>query len=634
LKQAVILAGGKGTRLQERLDGLPKPLVDVGGVPLLERQIGLLKRAGFEQLLLLVSHAAEHIVDFCAEHDNWGLDIQCVDDGTPRGTAGATLAVLDKLGEEFLVMYGDTMLEVDLARFHAFHSADSDTAATLFLHPNDHPQDSDLVELDEDGRVTAFYPYPHDPDRYYRNLVNAALYWVRRDALTPWTDATGMLDFGKELFPAMLDAGVVLRGYVSPEYIKDAGTPERLDRVVADLASGKIERASLSYPQPVVFIDRDGTINEEVDHLRHPDEFRLLPGVAPAIRRLNRSEYRCCVITNQPVVARGECSFEGLREIHNKLDTLLGAEGAFIDQLYFCPHHPHSGFAGERPELKVVCDCRKPATGLIEQPQHDLNTCREASWVIGDSTVDIETARTAGIKSILVESGYAGLDGRYWAEADFRLSDLSESVTFVLDVFPRLLDYAKSKTGAVEAGSLLLLGGQSRSGKTHLASAMRLALLDRGVPAISLSLDRWLCSEADRESGVLGRYDLASLQELIGHLSKLTRTTTVSLPGYNKLEKQHVPDVAAAEIGPDTVLIVEGTVALALETEGREAVYRYHLSVDEDVRKHRLLREYALRGCTEQEAMNIYEQRMADEYPVVEQLGKSAVQLCQVPSLS
>jgi len=223
------------------------------------------------------------------------------------------------------------------------------------------------------------------------------------------------------------------------------------------------------------FLFRFGLGNRGLGNLHSGvQQFRLLPGVAPAIRRLNLSEYRCCVITNQPVVARGECSFEGLREIHNKLDTLLGAEGAFIDQLYFCPHHPHSGFAGERPELKVVCDCRKPATGLIEQAQNDLNTCREASWVIGDSTVDIETARTAGIKSILVESGYAGLDGRYWAEADFRLPDLSESVTFVLDVFPRLLDYAKSKTGAVEAGSLLLLGGQSRSGKSHLASAMRM----------------------------------------------------------------------------------------------------------------------------------------------------------------
>ena len=634
MKQAVILAGGKGTRLQERLNGLPKPLVDVGGVPLLQRQIDLLRRSGFERVVILVSHAAQYIVDFCAEHDNWGLDIRCIDDGAPRGTAGATLAVLDQLDDEFLVMYGDTMLEVDLSRFHAFHAAEPEAAATLFLHPNDHPHDSDLVDLDDQSRVTAFHPYPHDPDRYYRNLVNAALYWVRRDALQPWADAEGMLDFGKQLFPAMVDAGAVLRGYVSPEYIKDAGTPERLDRVTADLASGKIERASLSHPQPVVFIDRDGTINEEVDHLKHPDEFRLLPGVADAIRRLNRAGYRSCVVTNQPVVARGECSFDELREIHNKLDTLLGADGAFIDQLYFCPHHPHSGFPGERPELKIVCDCRKPATGLIEQADADLNTDRDASWVIGDSTVDIQMARNAGIKSILVETGYAGLDGRNWAEADFRFPDLAESVTFVLDVFPDLLDYARGLTAAMPEGSVVLVGGRSRCGKSHLASAMRLALEERGVPVVPLSLDRWLRSEDDREAGVLGRYDMDSIQTLLGQLSKRKTTTKVSLPGYSKLEKKQVQDVMSVNVEPASVLIVEGTVALAVDTGGYEQVYRFHLGTDEGLRKRRLLREYALRGYTEQEAMEIYNQRMEDESPVIDELGAAAVQLDPVPSLT
>ena len=134
MKQAVILAGGRGTRLRERLNGLPKPLIDVCGVPLLERQVALLKRYGFTNVLVLVNHAAEQIVDFCAARDNWGLEIDCINDGEPRGTAGATLAVLDRLLDDFLVIYGDTMLEVDLNRFHDFHRRFEGVAATLFLH--------------------------------------------------------------------------------------------------------------------------------------------------------------------------------------------------------------------------------------------------------------------------------------------------------------------------------------------------------------------------------------------------------------------------------------------------------------------------------------------------------------------
>src|SRR5437879_2560842 len=186
IRQAVILAGGTGTRLQERLNGLPKPLVEIGGVPLLEHQVLLAKRHGFDRILLLVRHEAQRIVEFCAARQRWGIAVDCIDDGEPLGTAGAVLRAFDRLDDTFLVLYGDTMLEVDLTKFCQFHRALSEAAATLFLHPNDHPHDSDLVEIDEGARITAFHPYPHDPAQAYPNLVNAALYVVRKSALSPW----------------------------------------------------------------------------------------------------------------------------------------------------------------------------------------------------------------------------------------------------------------------------------------------------------------------------------------------------------------------------------------------------------------------------------------------------------------
>jgi len=635
VRQAVILAGGKGTRLAARLEGRPKPLVDLGGVALLEHQIRLLRRYGFTEILILVSHRAERIVRFCEERDNWGLAIRCIDDGEPRGTAGAVLGVLERLAGDSLVVYGDTMLAVDLARFERFPRADPNAAATLFLHPNDHPHDSDLVELDDDARIRAFHPYPQEPSRDYPTLVNAALYWVRRDRLAPGREAPGPLDFARDLFPAMLEAGLVLRGYRSPEYIKDCGTPERLDRVAADLASGRIERASLAHPQRIVFLDRDGTVNAEVDHLREPDQLELLPGAGAAIRRLNRAEYRCCVVTNQPVVARGECSFDGLRAVHDRLETALGRDGGYLDRIYVCPHHPHGGFAGERPELKRDCDCRKPRTGLIERAAADFNLDRDASWLIGDTTVDLETARRAGLKSVLVETGYAGLDYRHWAEPDFVAGDLAAAVTLILEHYPRLLARCGTLAREIGAGALVLIGGQSRSGKSTLAAGLCEALARRGLRAWRLSADRWLHSAPDRGDGVLARYDLAALQAVADALQvPARRPAELALPGYDRGRREQVPGVAVAEPRADDVIVIEGTVALALETAQSAPVHRFYVETAEPGRRERLIRECAVRGHGRDEAEAIYAGRLADEVPVIAATAREAQRVTLDPILS
>ncbi|MGC2784560.1 MAG: nucleotidyltransferase family protein, partial [Roseiarcus sp.] len=177
MKQAVILAGGKGTRLASVLNGLPKPLVDVCGKPLLLHQLELLCAHGFTDAVVMVNHRAEAIREWLVGVD-LPISVRLIDDGEPRGTAGAVLAALDEFEPEFLVMYGDTMLCVDLTRFWSWHRAVPGADVSLFLHPNDHPHDSDLVETDEAGRIVAFHAYPHRADAWLPNLVNAALYIV------------------------------------------------------------------------------------------------------------------------------------------------------------------------------------------------------------------------------------------------------------------------------------------------------------------------------------------------------------------------------------------------------------------------------------------------------------------------
>ena len=433
--QAIILAGGKGTRLASRLAGAPKPLVDVLGVPLLERQLVQLADAGFDRAVILVNHRADLIERFCAERTDRRLSVTLIDDGEPAGTAGAVFRALDRLDDEFLVVYGDTLFDLDFARFRRFHERDPDAAATLFLHPNDHPADSDLVEIDEDGAVRAFHSYPHPADAWLPNMVNAALYWVRKRSMagrSAWFPPGEIVDFAKDFFPRLLGEGERLRGYISPEYIKDIGTPARLDRACGDLASGKVAAASLRERQTAVFLDRDGTLNVPNGHIAEPGQFELFPFAAEAVRMLNASRHRVVVVTNQPVIARGNCLPAGLAAIHAKMETQLGREGAFVERIYHCPHHPDSGFEGEVADLKIVCDCRKPAPGLLLRAQADLNLDLAASWMIGDSAADLAAAKACGVTSVLVRTGGATNITDLEAAADFVFDDLLQAAEFIV----------------------------------------------------------------------------------------------------------------------------------------------------------------------------------------------------------
>jgi len=446
-RQAVILAGGAGTRLRDRLGDLPKPMIPIAGKPLLEHQVELCCRHGFTDLIFFVHHRAELIKQHFGDGAACGGNIRYVVESQPLGTAGAVLAGWDLLAERFLVLYGDTMINVDLQRIWQAH-ADAQADATLLLHPNDHPLDSDLVEIDSFGRITAFHPRPHPPGIWRQNLVNAALYVLEKQPLASFltpgarqgSDAATVLDFGHDVFPALLKAGRKLHAYNSPEYIKDIGKPERYDRVCREFDNGTIARSSLAIKQRAVFLDRDGTLVVDKPWLASAEGLELLPGVAQAVHDLNHHAWRTVVVTNQPVIARGECDEAGLQRIHNKLETLLGLEHAFLDRIYHCPHHPDKGFPGERPDLKIACDCRKPGIAMIQRAVAELNVDLERSWLIGDSTTDLQTARNAGLRSVLVQTGTAGQDGKYAVKPDHVAENLTAAVQFILEREEQLAD--------------------------------------------------------------------------------------------------------------------------------------------------------------------------------------------------
>jgi histidinol-phosphate phosphatase family protein len=620
--QVAILAGGMGTRLRERIGDLPKSMVPVLGKPLLHYQIELCRKHGFTDIALLVQHRHEKISEYFGDGSSFGVTLNYAFEDVPRGTAGALRDALQILGERFLVLYGDTFMDVNLRQFWDAHAA-SGCVGTLFLHPNDHPHDSDLVDIDENGAIRTILPYPHQPGLDVRNLVNAALYVLDRAGLEDVTPSEGKADIAKHMFPRMIALGRPLYGYVSPEYIKDMGTPERLDKVQRDFVAGLPERLSGRHLRSAVFLDRDGTVNREVNHLNSPDQLELLPHAADAIRRLNRNGTLAVIITNQPVVARGDLNFEDLDRIHARLEILLGAGGAYIDGLYFCPHHPEKGFAGEVVELKGTCSCRKPEPGLIDQACRDLDIGRQDSWMVGDTTSDIEAGRRAGIRTVLLRTGHAGVDGKYAVKPDYTAPNIADAVDWILNGHAELS--RRLAPIAVEASHrcrLLLIGGLARAGKSYAAQVLKELLHPLGRKAHVISLDGWLKPMSERREGcgVRKRYDLAAASAAIAEVAGSNSRVMLYEPSYERLHRSTDNLRIEHSVGPNDILIVEGVPALLMDDLlGLFGVMKVYVDVARDTREMRLKQDYAWRGMLSEEQFAILASRQLDEVLTVEQ---------------
>ncbi len=411
--KTVIMAGGKGTRISSVACDIPKPMIKIGGMPVLEHEIICLREQGFTDLMITVSHLGHIIMDYFGDGSKlssvtgepFGVHIEYYVEEQPLGNAGALFQLKDKLREDFLLLNADAVFDIDFKRFVAYHKQKGGLV-TLFTHPNSHPYDSGLILADENGAVQEWLAKEDERPPYYRNRVNAGLHILSPKVLECEIN-TPKIDLDRQLLKPLAGTGKMFV-YDSPEYVKDMGTPERYEAVCRDFQSGTVQAKNLRQKQKAIFLDRDGTINQYVGFLRKIDELALIDGAAEAIKRINDSGYLAIVVTNQPVIARGEVTFGELREIHNKLETLLGFAGAYLDGIYFCPHHPHKGYDGEIAELKFDCACRKPKPGMLLQAAEDFHIDLSQSWMIGDSESDVMAGEAAGCKTVLLENGVQG----------------------------------------------------------------------------------------------------------------------------------------------------------------------------------------------------------------------------------
>ena len=418
--KTVIMAGGRGTRISSVASDIPKPMIKIEGKPVLEHELECLRDQGFTDIILTVSHLGNIIMDYFGDGSGispatgkpFGVHIEYYFEKEPLGNAGALFKIKDKLDSDFLLLNADAVFDVDFNRFVAFHKQHGGLV-TLFTHPNSHPYDSGLIIADKNGAVEQWLAKEDKRPEYYRNRVNAGLHVINPIILEQSgidTDRVGTegengkpikVDLDRQLLKPLAGTGKMFC-YDSPEYVKDMGTPERYYAVCEDYKAGRVSGKNLKNKQKAVFLDRDGTINKYVGFLRNIDEFELIDGVSDAIKKINASGYLAVVVTNQPVIARGEVSFEELEVIHNKMETLLGKEGAYLDAIYFCPHHPHKGYEGERPELKFDCDCRKPKPGMLLKAALDFNIDLAQSWMIGDGENDVKAGQNAGCRTALI----------------------------------------------------------------------------------------------------------------------------------------------------------------------------------------------------------------------------------------
>lgn len=412
--KVVIMAGGKGTRIASIKSDVPKPMIEIGGKPILQWQIENLRSCGLTDITLVVGHLGHVIQDYFKDGSHLGVRLSYFIEDHPLGTAGA-LFKMPELTDDFLLLCGDVMIDVDFNHFIRFHQ-EHRAWASLMAHPNGHPYDSSLLVtemlppqdkggLPVDTHRVVKWMNKEDERLYYKNRVNAGIEIISPRLLAETMkhfvprhpEQPDKIDLDRDVLKPNIKSGRIY-AYDTPEYIKDMGTPDRYYEVERDLKSGKIADRNLKNRQKAIFLDRDGTINIYKGFLTKPEDFELIPGAAEAIRQINHSGYLCIVVSNQPIIARGDCTFQELQAIHDKMETLLGKEGAFVDAIYYCPHHPDKGFEGERPDYKYDCDCRKPKPGLLLQAANDWNIDLSESYMIGDSERDIQAGKNAGIK--------------------------------------------------------------------------------------------------------------------------------------------------------------------------------------------------------------------------------------------
>lgn len=391
---ALVLAGGKGTRSLD--PSLPKILQKVDGDRrILDVQLDEIQKSGVASITFLLGHGSERVIEeleiFC---DSSTLAVDWLIDRETNGTKGAVLNAVEQYeAEQFVVLLGDVVIQGGLRELTERYLA-SETDFGIACHANLHPQDSDRLILDENFHINGFQEKNSALTGEYAIPQTGVLFFSRRAASELRNDGQDISSSLARLY----QSGLTGIGLVTSTYLKDSGTPNRLESIRRDYMSRSASRRG-SFPRPAIFIDRDGTLIPDQPNGRsvvQADE--LLSGTVLKIAQANEAGIPIFLVTNQPAIAKGQLTFNDVNKVHADLARFMAEGGAYFDEVIFCPHHPETGFVGEIKELKIICGCRKPRSGMAIALGERHGIDFRASFVIGDSEADEGFASSIGAK--------------------------------------------------------------------------------------------------------------------------------------------------------------------------------------------------------------------------------------------
>jgi D,D-heptose 1,7-bisphosphate phosphatase len=400
--QAVILVGGRGTRLGAATDDCPKPMIPVGGRPFLDYLIANLARHGFRDILLLAGYRAEQLKALEARSAEFGCRIECLVESSPAGTAGALVNARERLAPQFLLLNGDSILDINYLDLCMPEMDASRAIGVIALRPLGDTGRYGRVELNGD-RVTAFA----EKSASGPGLINGGIYWLDKSVLD-WIAGTPSSLEG-QVFPRLTREGL-LRGKFYDGFFIDIGVPEDLARA-QELVPARMRR-------PAVFLDRDGVLNRDTGYPHRPEDIEWSDGAFAAVKRFNDAGYFVFVVTNQAGVARGFYDEAAVGALHEWMNGELRKTGAHVDDWRYCPFHPDARIEAYRGAHLW----RKPGAGMLLDLMRAWPVDAARSFLIGDKDIDLQAAGNAGLPGYQFGGGsLADFAASVLASADHRL---------------------------------------------------------------------------------------------------------------------------------------------------------------------------------------------------------------------
>ena len=389
-----ILIGGKGTRTKTISNKIPKPFLKINNKSIIERQLEKLK--SYKKIFLLSNNKMTKFTNTLVKRN-----IQIIEEDEPLGNAGClkNLIKYKQLDNDILIISGDLVFNFDIKKFQKFHLKNK-SEVTFLVHPNDHIADSDAIEVNRNNQLLKFHKKPHSKNCIGNIFLSGII--IIKKKIIHYIKEKKFQDFSKDLLPKLIKDNIKIYAYNTREYVKDVGTPKRINAAKKHLKNIKYKNGSLKKKIPAIFLDRDGVINKENLNLHYQNPLKVINGAFDAVKKINEKGFLSVIVTNQSAVAKGTVTIRRVEKDHKKLEYLFSKKGSYFDRIYYCPYYPIKGFKGEVKKYKKRSIFRKPNNGMFLKAIKDLNIDSKRSYMVGDRVSDYLAAKKTGIKFLIV----------------------------------------------------------------------------------------------------------------------------------------------------------------------------------------------------------------------------------------